>query len=139
MTTLTTPIIGDWQTASFSDETAITFAGQTYKPDATKGYFTFKVSTAFPKGATQYGTAVFAGTIGRSWQSIIHQNVNFEHRLRVFHKEPGKDCHVPICDRLPQPNISVSQNLSKVRALGELCLKTILTLRQPEQITPRNS
>jgi hypothetical protein len=63
---------------------------QTFKPDGTKGFFRFELGHAWPKGETVYGTALHPAVTAMSWESILFQNVNYEHRIAEYHKVPGE-------------------------------------------------
>lgn len=89
---LSSPLHSHSAIALFSEDT-IEFAGQKFTPDETKGYFRFAMSHAFPV-STYYGTALYAGVIEKSHGSLLHQNVNYEHQIRAYHKEPGKETNV---------------------------------------------
>lgn len=79
--------------ALFSDD-VIKFNGQEFVPDDTKGYFTFNISTAFPQGATYYGTALHSAVIDRSYRTLVDQPLNYEHQVRHYFKKPGKETNV---------------------------------------------
>lgn len=59
---------------------------ETFVPDDTKGYFQFQMAHGFPMGRTAYGTALHPGVTGNSWQSLKHQNLNYEHNIRAYHQ-----------------------------------------------------
>ncbi len=79
------PIVGDTAVTLAADN-SIEFKGVTYKPNSTRSYISFSVSTAFPKGITSYGTGLWSDVIARSYETLLHQSVNREHRRKVWDK-----------------------------------------------------
>lgn len=67
-------------------EDGLKFGEQTFVPDMTKGYFQFEFSHAFPV-ATVYQTGLMPGVIAKSFGSLLHQNINFEHQLASYHED----------------------------------------------------
>lgn len=65
---------------------AVSLNGRTYEPDVTKGYMTCTFSHTWPV-VTFYGECLAPLTVGRSSNSILHQPVNREHRMRVHDPE----------------------------------------------------
>jgi|GEM_PF-5252927 hypothetical protein len=72
------------------DDGVIEFNGNTYTPDSAKGYFRFSVSHAFPV-KTVYGTALHPAVIAANYRKLIHQNVNYEHQIREYHKATNEN------------------------------------------------
>jgi hypothetical protein len=68
---------------------AIEIAGMRLEPDDTKAYMQFKIGHAFTKtnrAVTGYGTTFHPGTVANSYQSLLHQNLNYGHKLRSYDK-----------------------------------------------------
>lgn len=68
---------------------AIEIAGMRLEPDETKAYMQFKIAHAFTKASrpiTAYGTTLHPGTVANSFQSLLHQNLNYGHKLRSYDK-----------------------------------------------------
>lgn len=68
----------------------IDFKGEKFVPDATKAYFQFKMSHAFPV-STFYGTALHPAVIAKSYAGLRHQNVNLDHAMASYNNDPKKD------------------------------------------------
>lgn len=88
----TSPFVLDADIALHADN-VIEFNGQKFTPDGTKGYFTFSLSHGFPV-RTRYGTGIHPAVTAASYQSLLHQNINWEHHIKVYHDAPGKDNHI---------------------------------------------
>ena len=72
-------------TLSLCGDDGIEFCGQKFVPDATKAFFTFAVSHAFPN-ATVRGEAIHPNVVAMSYQSMLHQNVNYEHQIAKYYE-----------------------------------------------------
>jgi hypothetical protein len=90
------PIQADTAITFHADNT-LEFKGQKFTPDATKGYFQFTLSHVFPV-RTAYGTAIYPAVVAQSFNSLLHQNLNWEHHIAEYHKQPGQAS--PITDRV---------------------------------------
>lgn len=77
----------DAQPLEWKDESGITHI---YTPDVTRGYFSFECSFGFPFGVTAYGLGILPSVVAKSHQSLLHQNLNREHRMRIYSKEDNK-------------------------------------------------
>jgi hypothetical protein len=92
------PFIAETEIALFGNEVLefVDFQGRktVFTPDDTKGFFQFALAHAFPAGRTAFKTALHPAVTGNSWSSILYQNVNYEHQIKSYHKEPGKDTNV---------------------------------------------
>jgi hypothetical protein len=86
------PFEGALELSTFANN-VIEFKGAKYVPDETKGYFTFAISHSFPV-STFYGTALHPNVIAQSYNSMLHQNLNFEHNIRAYHKSKGDKNYV---------------------------------------------
>lgn len=71
---------------SLCGEEGITFANQTFIPDATNGYFKFRISNGFPVTlvGTREGQALHPNVIAKSYKTLEHQNINYEHQLASY-------------------------------------------------------
>lgn len=69
-------------TVALNGAPAIEFKGRKYFPDETKAYATFSLARGFPV-VTAYGTCVHPGTIANSFHSLLHQQVDYDHQLKV--------------------------------------------------------
>jgi len=85
---LKTPVFGSI-TALQADTTALEFNGERFLPDQTKAYARFAICHGFPC-ITAYGTNFHPGTIANSFQSLKHQVVDYDHRMRVHDKSKDK-------------------------------------------------
>ena len=83
---LTSPAPGVTVDLCLCGEEGIELAGQKFVPDATKAYFGFQFSHAFPV-ATVYQTALHPSVVAASYQTLLHQNVNYEHQLGSYHED----------------------------------------------------
>jgi hypothetical protein len=75
-----------WSTCELCSA-AIEIGGQRLEPDETKAYVQFKIAHAFTKAnraVTAYGTAFHPGTVANSFGSLLHQNLNYGHKLRAY-------------------------------------------------------
>lgn len=61
-------------------------------PDETKAYLQFKLGGSWP-GRTAYGTALHPGTAANSHLTLLHQQVNDRHLLRVHSDKPQARNH----------------------------------------------
>lgn len=68
---------------SLCGEDGLRFGNETFVPDATKGYFQFQLSHAFPVH-TVYQTGLHPSVIARSYRSLLHQNLNREHQIASY-------------------------------------------------------
>lgn len=68
------------------DEASLSINGVTYEPDATKGYMECAFSHSWPV-VTYYGECLSPETVARSSNSVMHQPVNREHRMRIHDPE----------------------------------------------------
>jgi hypothetical protein len=80
------PVSGESLTLSLCGEEGIRFGNQVFTPDSTKAYINFQFSHAFPV-RTMYDTALYPSVIAKSFNSLLHQNVNYEHQLAVYHED----------------------------------------------------
>lgn len=64
----------------------IDFKGRKYEPDKTKGFLKFKMSHAFPV-INAYGQALHPNVIAQSFQSLLYQNLNYEHIVVAYDKK----------------------------------------------------
>ncbi|HXJ55266.1 MAG TPA: hypothetical protein VNU68_01260 [Verrucomicrobiae bacterium] len=76
---------GARESALFSGQ-AVELGGQTFTPDETKGYFKFCFSHAFPV-VTAYGQGLHPNVVAISYNSLLHQPVNFEHQMVAYDKD----------------------------------------------------
>ncbi len=65
---------------------AIEIAGQKLIPDETKGYIEFKFSHSFPV-VNAYGQALHPNVIAMSYNSLLHQPLDFEHQVVAYDRE----------------------------------------------------
>ncbi len=65
---------------------AIEIAGQKLVPDETKGYIEFRFSHSLPV-VNAYGQALHPNVIGMSYNSLLHQPLDYEHQLVAYNKE----------------------------------------------------
>ncbi len=90
-TILTSPINAEVAVSLFGNDAIdwMDFRGNktVFTPDDTRGYFQFALAHAFPKGGTAYGTALHPTVTGNSYDSLLHQNVNYEHRIKAYNKD----------------------------------------------------
>lgn len=70
----------------------------TFKPDLTRGYLKFEMAHAFPNRLA-YGTAIHPAVVARSADSLLHQNLNYEHQL-ADHFKDDPDRKGKVNDRL---------------------------------------
>lgn len=79
-------------------EQALEINGQKLVPDETKGYLEFYLAHGFPVVAARRGT-LHVGTVARSYQSMKHQGLNFEHLVKAYldedFKAAGEDKRAP--------------------------------------------
>lgn len=61
----------------------VEFLGRRYVPDETKAYLIFKMAHAFPV-TTMYGTALHPSVTHKSFKSLEHQFLNFEHQIAAY-------------------------------------------------------
>ena len=66
----------------------IELAGQKFAPDESKAYARFTLARAWP-AITAYGTNLHPGTVANSYQSMLHQVVDYDHRIRAY--DPKKN------------------------------------------------
>lgn len=92
-------------TVQFAGDNAIEFGGVSFEPDQAKGFFQFAISHAFPS-LLVYGTGLVAPVIARSYKSLLHQNVNYEHQLAQYYDAPGEPNNVD--DRIIGSIVAVS-------------------------------
>ena len=89
---LISPLLSNLQVSLFSDESIewLDRDGRklTFTPDETKVFFKFTMSHVFPV-ATHYGTALHAPVVEKSYRSLLYQNLNYEHQMAAYYKEPG--------------------------------------------------
>lgn len=76
-------------TALQADSSFIEFSGQRFAPDPTKAYARFTICHGFPC-ITAYGTSFHPGTIGNSYQSLLHQMVDYDHQVRIYDDSKDK-------------------------------------------------
>lgn len=63
--------------------------GKKYVPDKTKGYIEFHLAHGFPV-VTSRGRTLDVGTVANSYESMRHQGLNFEHRVKSYERDPEK-------------------------------------------------
>ena len=68
------------------DDLTLELGGKKFKPDATKAYCEFVMSHSWPV-VTFYGEALHPAAIAASYESLLHQPVNFGHQLRSYDAE----------------------------------------------------
>jgi hypothetical protein len=75
-------------TCGIGDENSdgIKFGNNFYRPDESKAYVLFELSHSMPV-ATAHFQCIHPQVIANSWQSILHQNFNLEHRLSIYDPE----------------------------------------------------
>ncbi len=73
-------------TVALNSAPAIEFNQVKYIPDDTKAYARFTLGRSYPV-VTAYGTCVHPGTVGNSFQTMLHQLVDYDHQLKVYN--PG--------------------------------------------------
>ena len=61
----------------------IELGGQRFIPDQTKAYAEFTLARGFPV-VTAYGTCVHAGMVANSYQSMLHQVLDYDHRVKAY-------------------------------------------------------
>jgi hypothetical protein len=61
---------------------AIEFNGRKYQPDSSKAYFMFQMARGFPS-VTAYGTGFHPNVVASHFRSLLHQNINREHRMAI--------------------------------------------------------
>jgi hypothetical protein len=54
-----------------------------YEPDDSKGYVLFSLAHAFPVLCER--GCLHAGTVGNSWGSMVHQGLNYDHRVKAYY------------------------------------------------------
>jgi hypothetical protein len=62
----------------------VTFCGKKHYPDLGKAFVNFQVASAFPN-CLQTGLAIHPRVLARSWHSLKHQPVSWEHRMSGRH------------------------------------------------------
>jgi len=67
-------------------EQAITIGGQKFTPDQSKAYLDCSLSHSFPV-VTFYGDCVHPQTVANSYDTLLHQVVNYGHLMRVYDPE----------------------------------------------------
>lgn len=77
-------------TVALNSAPAIELNGRRYLPDETKAYASFTVGRSFPV-VTAYGTAVHPGTVANSFQTMLHQLVDYDHQLKLNSQASNKD------------------------------------------------
>jgi hypothetical protein len=82
------PIVSDKAMTLHADN-VLDFFGQKFTPDDSKGYFHFSMSHAFPV-RTHWGTGIHPIVAGKSFNSLLHQNLNWEHHVAEYYKKPGE-------------------------------------------------
>lgn len=60
----------------------IDFNGRKYYPDLSKAYFVFQMARGFPS-VTAYGTGFHPNVVASHFRSLLHQNINREHRMAI--------------------------------------------------------
>lgn len=82
-----------WGAVEFCEGTSLILGDQTFEADATKAYMRLKIAHAYTKGnrsVTAYGTAIHPGTLGNSYRSMLHQNLNYGHKIRSYDTSPER-------------------------------------------------
>ena len=64
-------------------ESVIELAGQKFTPDQSKAYAKFTLARGFPV-VTAYGTCLHAGTVANSYASMLHQVLDYDHKIRAY-------------------------------------------------------
>lgn len=54
-----------------------------FTPDQFKGYFEFKIATAFPAGRIIYGIGLHPQVIANNYRSLLDQHVDWDHKMAI--------------------------------------------------------